>query len=165
MKHASALRRADDLDEKSATSISGTRTIDLPASEGRLRGIVITPEPPPLAMPSEGAITAPLAIDRFQVEFAYDTQFFADLAGDVSKGGIVITTYRDVPVGTSVHLDFELPNGTPVQVRGEVRWIREDSALARRGLAIAFTEITYGALQAISEYCAVHRPLFVDFDE
>lgn len=147
------------------TSISGVRDLRgdqldaLPQGLGsHLRGIVITPKPGP----ADGDATR--EIERFQVEFAHDTQFFAGLSQDLARGGILIVTYRELPVGTAVHLDFELPNGIPVHAYGEVRWIREDSPTARRGLAIAFTDVSADALQGISEFCRVRPPLFLDLD-
>lgn len=154
-----------------ATSTSGLRTIALPvddvsgapASTPGLRGIVITPESAGESSPGEPS-NSPSDLGKFQVEFAYDTQFFADLSRDLTRGGIVIATYRDLPVGTPVHLAFELPDGASVEVRGEVRWIREEGSTERRGLAIAFTQISNDALSAISEYCRVRPPLFLDID-
>jgi len=144
-----------------ATSISGVR-VAVSLEEGtevehrglHLRAIVITPEP--VSSESDGAS------ERFQVEFAHDTKFFAGLSRDMSDGGIIVATYRDLPIGSGVHLDFELPTGVPIQTRGEVRWIREDSAAARRGLAIVFREISQDSLRHIAEYCLVHPPLFLD---
>lgn len=161
MEPATALREQNAHSSgENDTSTSGVRAIDVrrdtAATLPGIRAIVVTPVS---TDPTRGA-----DLEQFQVEFAYDTQFFADLSGDVSRGGIIVTTYRDLPIGTPVDLDFELPSAVPVQARGEVRWVREDSAIARRGLAISFTQVAAPALQGIYEYCRVCPPLFVDLD-
>lgn len=147
-----------------APSISGVRVavsppeVVAPGPGPHLRGMVITLESPQAAPERAGGR------EQFQVEFAHDTQFFAGLSHDMSLGGILIATYRDLPVGSRVHLDFELPTGVPIQAWGEIRSVREESATSRRGLAIAFREISTESLQHISEYCRVYPPLFLDLD-
>jgi uncharacterized protein (TIGR02266 family) len=172
MEPASALLRGEETESpgQEATSKSGARALQLPGADSsgaatrgpQIRGIVITSE----SIPEVGQDGTR---DRgepgtFQVEFAHDTQFFAGLSGDVSRGGILVVTYRELPIGTAVHLGFELPKGVSVEARGEVRWIREDSISARRGLAIAFTEVSVDALMSISEFCRMYPPLFLDLE-
>lgn len=155
-----------------APSISGVRVAVVPQEvsgevvplgRGRhLRGIIITVEGAPA--PGQGSPGGANERDEFQVEFAHDTQFFAGLSHDMSLGGILVATYRDVPIGSRVNLDFELPTGVFVQTRGEVRWIREESAMSRRALAIVFRDISPDSLHHISEYCRVYPPLFLDLE-
>jgi uncharacterized protein (TIGR02266 family) len=166
-----APRSPSDLDElipetaeRSEGSISGVRPIreeilqnlDHPLC---LREIFVRPQ----------ASTAPAAdiaidVEEFRVEFPHETQFFAGLSGDVACGGLFVATYRVLPLGTAVRVRFELPDGVRVEAWGEVRWIREqDAAGARRGLAIAFTDIAVEALRHASGFCLARPPLFLDF--
>lgn len=120
-------------------------------------------QPAPAGALREGASAA--QFDKFQVEFAYDTQFFAGISQDMSCGGLFIATYRRLAIDTPVRIDFELPDGTPVQALGEVVWVREkSSATSRPGLALAFTEISADALRHIAAFCQLRPPLFLDMD-
>jgi len=160
--------QSEESPSNDAPSISGVRVavsppeaprdVVAPGSGPHLRGMVVTVEP------SRAPPERTDAREQFQVEFAHDTQFFAGLSHDMSFGGILIATYRDLPVGSRVHLDFELPTGVPIHAWGEIRSVREESATYRRGLAIAFREISAESLQHISEYCRVYPPLFLDLD-
>lgn len=103
--------------------------------------------------------------EALRVEFPFDTHFFAGLEGDVSCGGLFVATYHVVPAGTMVRLAFELPGGTRIEARGQVRWIRDhDSPTMRRGLAIAFVDAEASILQPIAEFCSVRAPFFFDLD-
>ena len=84
----------------------------------------------------------------------------------MSEGGVFIATYRVQPVGTPLRLAFELPCGTKVTARGEVRWIREgdgDSNDGRPGMGIAFTSLPEAALLAIGRFCRQRPPLYMEF--
>ncbi|HEY3500167.1 MAG TPA: PilZ domain-containing protein [Polyangiaceae bacterium] len=96
------------------------------------------------------------------VEFTEATHFFTSLAGNVEDGGIFVATYERLPVGTQLAIWFELPAGSVLDARGEVRWIRDDGSLGHPGLGIAFTELAPEAHEAILEHCARHPPLYAD---
>src|SRR5215471_9091931 len=88
------------------------------------------------------------------VEFVHDTHFVAGLSHDISSGGVFVATYRRVAIGTKVLLGLEMPNGQVVEVRGIVRWSREqDDGVERPGLGVEFTDVSDSALAAIAEYC------------
>ena len=103
-------------------------------------------------------------ISQIELEFTEDSEFFTGLSQDISEGGLFVATYYVFPVGTRLALSFELPDGTPVDARGEVRWARNaERGDSRPGLGIAFTELTEAAREGIARYCARRPPLYVDF--
>jgi uncharacterized protein (TIGR02266 family) len=97
------------------------------------------------------------------LEFAEDAQFFTGLSLDISEGGLFVATYTDIPLGTRLVLCFELPDGTSVEARGEVKWRRSAAADGERpGIGIAFTELSEDARQRIAELCERQPPLYFD---
>src|SRR5690606_38943129 len=80
--------------------------------------------PDPGAAESDDRRSEPRILRQFEVEFNYETHFFAGLTLDISNGGLFIATYHLLPVGTPLSLSFQLPNETRLSVRGEVRWVR-----------------------------------------
>ena len=49
------------------------------------------------------------------IHLASDSHFFSGLSGDISEGGLFLSTYRPLPVGSAVDLEFSLP-GAPAPV-------------------------------------------------
>jgi uncharacterized protein (TIGR02266 family) len=97
------------------------------------------------------------------LEFGEDAQFFTGLSLDISEGGLFVTTYTSIPIGTRLVLSFELPDGTSVEARGEVRWLRTEATDGERpGVGIAFTELPPGVRERISDLCARQPPLYFD---
>ncbi len=101
---------------------------------------------------------------ELELEFTEDTHFFAGITQDLSEGGVFVATYRVLPVSTLLWLAFELPGGTQVRTRGEVRWIREEQAGSLRpGMGVAFLELPEAALVAITRYCRDRAPIYMEF--
>lgn len=105
------------------------------------------------------------AARALEVEFPYDTHFFAGLEGDLHCGGLFVATYHVLPPGTLVRLAFDLPGGAHVDARGRVKWVRDQDGLTtRRGLAVEFVDVDVDAVRHIAEFCAVRPPFFFDLD-
>jgi len=100
---------------------------------------------------------------QFELEFNYETHFFAGLSLDISSGGLFIATYHLLPRGTALSLSFQLPDGVRLSVRGEVRWVRcASEGHERPGMGVAFKELSGEALEAITRFCAERPPLYMD---
>ena len=100
---------------------------------------------------------------ELELEFTEDSHFYAGLTQDISQGGVFIATYRLFPVGSRLELAFELPDGTRVKTRGEVRWLREGAAAGTRpGMGVAFSDLPEAALTAIADFCRERPPLYMD---
>lgn len=97
------------------------------------------------------------------LEFAEDAQFYTGLSLDISEGGLFVATYTPIPIGTRLVLCFELPDGTSVEARGEVRWVRSEATDAERpGVGISFTELPDHVRERIADICARQPPLYFD---
>ncbi|HEV8548219.1 MAG TPA: TIGR02266 family protein [Polyangiaceae bacterium] len=97
------------------------------------------------------------------LEFGEDAQFFTGLSLDISEGGLFVATYSTIPIGTKLVLCFELPDGTNVEARGEVRWVRSEAIDGERpGVGVAFTDLPADARDRIVALCARKPPLYVD---
>lgn len=97
------------------------------------------------------------------LEFGEDAQFFTGLSLDISEGGLFVSTYTEIPLGTRLLLAFELPDGTAVEARGEVRWRRTHVMDGERpGIGIAFTDLPEDARKRIAALCERRPPLYVE---
>lgn len=90
-----------------------------------------------------------------------DSHFFAGLSGDVSKGGLFVATYAELPLGGKVTLDFELPNGA-ILVEGTVRWQRVATDNAPPGIGIQFESVPRETMALIERFCKARPPLYYD---
>jgi len=97
------------------------------------------------------------------LRFGEDVELFTGLSLDISEGGIFVATYTEIPVGTRLVLCFELPDGSMVEARGEVRWTRpQTSDDERPGVGIVFTELPSAAHEQIIALCARQPPFYFE---
>jgi type IV pilus assembly protein PilZ len=97
------------------------------------------------------------------IHLASDSQFFSGLSGDISEGGLFLSTYRALPVGSAVDLEFSLPGSdSPLRARGAVRWLREHAPDQPRGVGIAFEELADEDRERIHSFCALRPPLYYE---
>jgi uncharacterized protein (TIGR02266 family) len=115
---------------------------------------------PPSAPERRTSERTPFVAD---LEFGEDAQFFTGLSFDISEGGLFVSTYTEFPLGTRLVLSFELPDGTAVEARGQVKW-RRTSAIdgERPGIGIGFTDLPNDARDRIAALCAQRPPLYFD---
>lgn len=100
---------------------------------------------------------------EIELEFLDDSHFYAGLTLDVSRGGLFVATYHPLPVGTRLELLLDLGVDEPLEVAGEVRWVRHEAAGGGRpGLGIAFRGLSDTALGLIGAYCDEHAPRYID---
>jgi uncharacterized protein (TIGR02266 family) len=100
---------------------------------------------------------------EFEVTTCSESQFFADLAGDVSRGGIFIATYQRVAIGSRVTLSLSFPTGD-VDVVGVVEWIRDASEGVSPGVGIAFQALSPEARVGVEEFSRLRAPLYHESD-
>ena len=87
---------------------------------------------------------APRGPIRLRVDYERMNAFFADYTKNISKGGTFIKTARPLPVGTSFLFALSVPAlSEPVQITGEVQWIREKGAKEEEpGMGIRFVFVS-----------------------
>ena len=62
---------------------------------------------------------------------------------DLSKGGIFISTPEPLKSGSSVSLSITTPDGENLEVKGMVRWLREDEVSgSKAGMGVEFVDIS-----------------------
>lgn len=106
---------------------------------------------------------APRVSVAVEIHLTSESHFFSGLSGDISEGGLFVSTYRPLSTGSSVDLEFSLPGSSaPVKARGEVRWLREHSQHEPRGVGIAFEDLAPEDRARIHEFCSVRPALYYD---
>jgi uncharacterized protein (TIGR02266 family) len=126
-----------------------------------LRNVVLSAGARSTEPPSERRGSLRHACD-IEVEFADETHFFAGLTQDISRGGLFVTTYHLLPVGSRLNLRFELPDGTEIQTVGQVRWVLDTDSESRPGIGIEFVDPPHEMLERIAVFCATRPPLYFD---
>ncbi|MGH7283546.1 MAG: PilZ domain-containing protein [Polyangiaceae bacterium] len=149
-------------------------TIAEEAKKDRDSGIVpaasaneIEPEPQtkaeaaPAPVPEQELRSAPRKQLEVDVGIHSDSHFFAGITGDVSRGGLFVATYAEIPVGAKITLDFELPNGRIV-AEGTVRWLRSARDHHAPGFGVQFDHVDPAMMKLIIRFCQARPPLYYD---
>lgn len=98
-----------------------------------------------------------------ELHLASESHFFSGLSGDISEGGVFVSTYRALAQGSLVDLEFSLPGASqPLHARGEVRWHRDATPHGPPGVGISFDDLTEEDRKAIHRFCTMRPPLYYD---
>lgn len=100
---------------------------------------------------------------QVEVTLHSDSHFFVGLTNDISSGGLFVSTYKPLELGSKIELEFTLPEGV-VRVIGTVRW-RRDSTEMTPGVGIAFENLPAETHAIIKRFCDRRPPLYYDLDE
>jgi uncharacterized protein (TIGR02266 family) len=77
------------------------------------------------------------------VEFRSASSFLVTYSLNLSRGGLFVETFHDVPVGSEVGLSFRIPGAGEVALTGTVAWRREHGSVdGPPGLGVEFADIT-----------------------
>lgn len=113
--------------------------------------------------PQEEHRASPRISVSVDIHLSSDSHFFSGLSGDISEGGLFLSTYRPLAIGSEVDLEFSLPGSEQaVHARGEVRWLREHSAHEPRGVGIAFESLSEDDRERIHRFCTMRPPLYYE---
>ena len=132
-----------------------------PLDDGLPRDTLVDP---PKVLVEEDHRTLPRVTLEVDVDLSSDSHFFTGLSGDISEGGLFVSTYRTVDVGSEVDLEFSLPNGA-VQTRGLVRWQRDASPYGPPGIGIEFDLLSEAERDIIHDFCVARAPLYYEVDQ
>ncbi len=80
-----------------------------------------------------------------KVDYRDVNKFFTDFAENLSAGGMFIATRKPLPPGTSIIVEFMLPDtALKVKTRAEVVWARKNtsSPSKKRGMGIKFYDLS-----------------------
>lgn len=102
--------------------------------------------------------------DRARVSLEVDiglhsvTQFYAGTSGDISEGGLFISSGRLFPIGTDLTVSFVLPSGIAITTLGTVAWHAPPTeAQPKAGMGVRFSRLDALDREAIDAFLA-RRP-------
>jgi len=94
---------------------------------------------------------------ELDVSIAADSHVFTATSVNLCPGGLLVSTYRALPRGLVVSVEFDLP-ASRVVAQAVVRWSCEASEGKIPGYGIAFTELTRFDRTLIESFCARLAP-------
>ncbi len=93
------------------------------------------------------------------------TNFFTGFSQDISSGGLFVSTYDILDIGTALNVNFRLPDGPVLSLSGKVRWVREYNDITPEmepGMGVQFESLTPDDRQAINLFISQNPPIFYD---
>jgi hypothetical protein len=94
---------------------------------------------------------------ELDVSISADTHVFTAMSVNLCPGGLLVSTYRALPHGIVVGVEFDLP-ASRVVAQAMVRWSFEGSVGRVPGYGIAFTDLTRFDRTLIESFCARLAP-------
>jgi uncharacterized protein (TIGR02266 family) len=102
---------------------------------------------------------------RAGVTLESDDNLYAGISCDVSAGGIFVATVTPPPIGADVSVTVTMPDGTVLQLDGEVRWVRDDGVSSSglpAGCGIEWRELPAAALRSLIHFAELRDPLLFE---
>ncbi|MBX3269286.1 MAG: hypothetical protein KF729_03440 [Sandaracinaceae bacterium] len=130
--------------------------------------------PPPAQLPSRPPPTATASLNdgvaREPVEAnlgaTTESNFYVGFSGEISQGGVFISTYSILPKGTPVRALITLPGNLSTEANGRVRFVRDPmdmtSDASEPGMGIGFEGLTSDARDLILRFIRKRPPMFYD---
>jgi uncharacterized protein (TIGR02266 family) len=94
-----------------------------------------------------------------------ESNFYVGFSGEVSEGGVFLSTYEVLQQGTHVQMLVTLPGGFQFSAAGVVRFVRDPmdfSADSEPGMGIQFEGLDAKARQLVMRFIAKRPPIFYD---
>jgi len=86
--------------------------------------------------------------------------FFVGFVENVSPGGVFVSSYRLLPIGSEIALSFLLPDQSTLFAHGTVRWLRDPvdrvTSEVSPGMGIQFTDLSAADARRLQTYVALH---------
>lgn len=130
------------------------------------RARVPTPLPPGrerLSTPAPVRMSASGVTIEIDVGFTTESNFFVGFAGDLTDGGLFVSTWQPLPVGSRVIVSFTLPDGHKAKATGQVMWAREadDTAPdATPGIGVTLEGLTETDMKSVRSFMSKRAPIF-----
>ena len=107
--------------------------------------------------------TAPEDAVRLQADLDYlsENNFYAGLSNNIDWGGVFISTWRPLPVGTDVVVALRLPNGHRFEAAGRVVWVR-DGVETAPGMGVAFRHLAPSDRAHVDSFMQQRPPIFYE---
>lgn len=104
---------------------------------------------------------------QLEVTVSSEHNFYTGLSENLSDGGVFVATHSLKAAGSIVELSIALPgDDAPLNLRGEVRWLREysETSDAPPGIGIKFLALESTVADRIHSFLERRDPLFYDDD-
>jgi uncharacterized protein (TIGR02266 family) len=93
-----------------------------------------------------------------------ESNFFVGFSGEISEGGVFISTYETLPLETPVELFLTLPGGYESTIPGRVLFVRDPMDMeSEPGMGVRFETLSVQARELILRFIRKRPPLFFDF--
>jgi uncharacterized protein (TIGR02266 family) len=142
------------------TSVPAPLAVLTPAVESVAPEAVVESFAPPSPRPIRAEARHRIELE---VDFASDSNFYVGFSENLTAGGVFVATYVLRPVGSIIDLSIRLAGeDEPLQLRGEVRWIRELSWASDLwpGMGVRFDAISPENEARIRDFLEAREPLF-----
>ncbi len=127
-----------------------------------------TASPAPVPIPSPDLKTQrsfPRLSMSVEVSLHTESNFYTGLTENISEGGLFIATRNNLAIGTHMDLTIFLPDLDPLQISGEVCWIREYNQFTEDqpcGVGVSFHNISEQHSQIIADFIRSRSPLLYE---
>jgi uncharacterized protein (TIGR02266 family) len=94
-----------------------------------------------------------------------ESNFYVGFSGEISQGGVFVSTYNILPKGSPVRVFITLPGNLSTEVDGHVRFVRDPmdmNAESEPGMGIAFDGLDKEPRELILRFIRKRPPMFYD---
>lgn len=94
-----------------------------------------------------------------------ESNFYVGFSGEISQGGVFVSTYNILPKGTPVRVLITLPGNLSTEIDGTVRFVRDPmdmSSESEPGMGIAFDGLEKDSRELILRFIRKRPPMFYD---
>lgn len=96
-------------------------------------------------------------------------QFFTGFTENISAGGLFVSTYQTMPLGSKFAINFTIPGiEYEFELQCEVRWVREYSEMTPHmtpGMGVRFLDMTPGEVQILNQLLQRMETMFYDDED
>jgi uncharacterized protein (TIGR02266 family) len=131
--------------------------------------ILSRPAPPPSPPPGTRDSVERDSVNREHVEAnlgaTTESNFYVGFSGEISQGGVFVSTYNILGKGEPVRVLITLPGNLSTEVNGHVRFVRDPmdmNADSEPGMGLAFEGLDADARELILRFIRKRPPMFYD---
>jgi uncharacterized protein (TIGR02266 family) len=99
------------------------------------------------------------------VSFHTEHNFFMGLTENLSEGGLFVATYDNIPIGTELQVQLNLPDSDTINAQGVIRWVREYSRFTEDlapGVGLELVDLDDGDQAVIREFLSQRDPIYYE---
>lgn len=94
-----------------------------------------------------------------------ESNFYVGFSGEISQGGVFVSTYNILPKDSAVRVLITLPGNLSTEIDGHVRFVRDPmdmTAESEPGMGIAFDGLEKDSRELILRFIRKRPPMFYD---